>query len=97
MAKKSRVVKSLSGPQSDIDPVRFLCIIETLYLHPMILGHFIQSGLRLGLLGFGLSPLEHCSGSSIKGKAGGGGSTIVCSVLDTTCDSAVLKVVLSSA
>lgn len=64
MAKKSRVVESLSGPQSDIDPVRFLCIIETLYLHPMILGHFIQSGLGLGLLGCGLSPLDNCCGSS---------------------------------
>lgn len=86
MAKKSRVVKSLSGPHSDMDPVRFLCIIETLYLHPMILGHFVQSGLRLGLLGCGLSSLEYCNGSSIKGKAGGGGSTIACSVPDTRCD-----------
>ena len=86
MAKKSRVVESLSGPQSDIDPVRFLCIIETLYLHPMILGHFIQSGLGLGLLGCGLSPLDNCCGSSKNGKAGGGGSTIARSVPDTRCD-----------
>jgi hypothetical protein len=86
MAKKSRVVKDLSGPHSEMDPVRFLCMIETLYLHPMILGHFVQSGLRLGLLGCGLSPLGNCNGSSIKGKAGGGGSVCELSVLDIRCD-----------
>jgi hypothetical protein len=83
MAKKSRVVKSLSVPHSDADPVRFLLIFETLYLHPIILGHFVQSGLLLDLLGCGLAPLN---GSCRKGRAGGGGSATACSVSGTRCD-----------
>jgi hypothetical protein len=91
MAKKRRVVMSLSLGHPDADAVRIVRMRKTLYMHPIARGHCVQSGLRLSLPDRNLAPSDRSSGTCWEGSLGGRGSTGEPSSLGMRCDRAVWK------
>jgi hypothetical protein len=82
---------SLSVLHPEAHAARTFCMRETPYLHPMILGNFVQSGFCLGLLGRDLALSDRAHGSCRNGNLGGGRRAAAPPSLGTRCDRCCLE------